>query len=736
MGVRVSEETRTREALIAEIEALRRQLERQDADAQSGVAPNCLVDQALLAETAKALIDFPLNADLYSFIGEQLRQLEGVRFVVISSFESGESEAERSRVRAIAGMDRGLDEVLRILGRSPIGLTLPLAEDSRDALITGSLVGVADLYEITFGEIPRVVCQTLERVFNLGAMHVMGFAAEGRIFGSAVLILHQGAELRNPQLVEGFMGLAAVALRRRQTEEFLEAQRRRLQVLFEEAPVGVTETAMDGRWIRVNRRFCEIVGYSRAELRGMRYQDLTHPDDRVEDNVMARRVLSGQTDSFSLEKRYLCKDGKIIWVSLRVALIRDAEGAPDYFIAVIQDLTERKEMEARLRRQERLAAVGQLAAGIAHDFRNFLSTVILNAQLLMRAPNLSPGAMRKLQAIIDESYKATELVQQILDFGGRTMLRIQPVDLGELTRETVEMLRRTLPETIRLKLEVERGPHRIEADPTRIQSALTNLALNARDAMPEGGVLSFALSDIEVDRNEAPPVGDMTPGSWVRLTVSDTGIGMTADVRSHLFEPFFTTKAVGEGTGLGLAQVFGIVQQHHGHIDVETAPGSGSAFHLYFPISEDGERDGTSQRELEAPMVRSRGVGETLLLVQDEARLREAGRSVLEMLGYRVETAANGREALALCQSPRWAGSPARRIDLVITDLVMPEMGGEALLRELHRIRPDLPFIAVTGYALDGDDLSALRDAGFVAVLTKPIDVDAWAPAIRQALAH
>ena len=725
----MSDEAVSREALHKEIEALRQQLEQTQAGGQPGADSRDIRDQALLAETAKALIDVSPDADIYHFIGDQLQQLEGVLAVVVSSFES---DPPRSQVRAIAGMGRRLDDVFHILGRYPIGLTLPLEEDAQTTLITGSLVEVDGLHTLSFGRIPQAVCRALERTFNLGRMYVMGFAEEGRLFGSAVLILRRSAELRNPQLVEGFMGLAAVALRRRQAQTSLREERKRLRILFEEAPVGVTETDLEGHWIRVNRRFCEIVGYSREELREMRFQDITHPDDRQEDDARAQQVLAGKAPNFSLEKRYLCKDGEVIWVSMRVALIRDAAGRPDYFISVIRDITERKEMEARLRQQERLAAVGQLAAGIAHDFRNLLSTIILNAQLLGGTRGVPAMGLKRIETIIDESYKATDLVQQILDFSGRAMLKRQSLDLETLTRETTEMLDRTLPETIRLELEVGPGPHVIEADPARIQSALTNLALNARDAMPEGGVLGITLSKIQVGRGEMPPVAEMGPGDWVGLTVSDTGIGMTEEVQSHLFEPFFTTKGVGEGTGLGLAQVFGIVRQHRGFIDVETAPGEGSAFHLYFPASADGtEGEATSS---EAPQVRPTGRGETILLVEDEGKLRSAGRSMLESLGYRVETASNGREALAFCQSPRWSKPTSQRIALVVTDLVMPEMGGEALLREVHHFRPDLPFIAITGYALGSDDLLDLQDAGFTEVIAKPIDVDTWARAIRRAL--
>jgi CheY-like chemotaxis protein len=272
----------------------------------------------------------------------------------------------------------------------------------------------------------------------------------------------------------------------------------------------------------------------------------------------------------------------------------------------------------------------------------------------------------------------------------------------------------------------------VEADSGRIQQALTNLTLNARDAMPEGGDLRFALSQLAVSDDEPPPVADMLPGDWVCLSVSDTGTGMTKEVQEHIFEPFFTTKDVDNGTGLGLAQVYGIVRQHKGHIDVETEPGAGTTFYIYLPAyGEEIEEEDATENASDLPQ----GRGETILLVEDEKKLREAGRAMLESLDYRVVTAANGREALAKCQSPRWSGERARPIKLVITDLVMPEMSGEDLMHELQKRKPDLPVLVITGYALQEDDLQALKDMGFMDVIFKPFEVQALAQAVHCALA-
>ncbi len=429
-------------------------------------------------------------------------------------------------------------------------------------------------------------------------------------------------------------------------------------------------------------------------------------------------------------------DGKHLNVLLTMRIPTEAEKLNRVLVSLM-DITERKRLEKQLHQHERLAAVGQLAAGIAHDFRNLLTTIILYANMGLRKPDLPPNLAQNLETIIGESKKAADLVQQILDFSSRAMIQVQPLDLASFIEEVAGILRRTIPENIRLALETR--PEKdttsltVAADPTRIQQVLMNLATNARDAMPNGGELRFALSRIQLGPNDEPPVADMplpsSPsqaggiegGQWVCLAVSDTGTGMTDKVRAHLFEPFFTTKEVGKGTGLGLAQVYGIVRQHEGYVGVETEVGKGTTFRIYLPATRT-ETDIVEKKVSAMPQ----GQGETILLVEDNEKLQEAEREILESLGYRVLVATNGREALEIYQIQGGA-------DLVITDIVMPEMGGRELVQELGKTDPNLKAIGITGYAAE-KVVVELGEMRFLDVIHKPFDIKTLARAIRSAL--
>ncbi|MBN1487022.1 MAG: response regulator [Anaerolineae bacterium] len=391
-----------------------------------------------------------------------------------------------------------------------------------------------------------------------------------------------------------------------------------------------------------------------------------------------------------------------------------------------ETLAKLKDAQEQMRRQERLAAVGQLASGIAHDFRNLLTTIILYANMTLLKPELSPELAPNIETIISESKKAADLVQQILDFSSRSMLRVQAFDLENLIRDMLGMLRRTIPEHVTLSLHADPGnKYIIHADPARIQQALINLATNARDAQPNGGELHFELSCLEVGADSPPPVAEMRPGTWVCLAISDKGTGMTEEVRAHLFEPFFTTKAVGKGTGLGLAQVYGIVRQHKGYIDVAAELGQGTTFFIYLPAYEMGEE--VTQLE-EFPRSHS-SQGETLLFVEDNDNLRYVGQSILEALGYQVLTATNGREALEVY------AEAAGEIDLVITDIVMPEMGGKALVQELQRRDPGLKALGITGYA-EEKITEDLDTAGFLDIIHKPFEIETLGRVIRRSLGN
>jgi CheY-like chemotaxis protein len=315
-------------------------------------------------------------------------------------------------------------------------------------------------------------------------------------------------------------------------------------------------------------------------------------------------------------------------------------------------------------------------------------------------------------------------VGQVLDFSRRTPIETQVVNLRPFIKETARILERTIPESISLLLDMTGEDCIVSADPTRIQQVLLNLVVNARDAMPQGGDLHIGLERLTVAPGEGPVMG-MAPGDWVCLRVSDTGMGMSEQVQEHLFEPFFTTKAPGEGTGLGLAQVYGIVTQHQGIIDVETELGAGTTVRVYLPAFAMAEDVPIAADDGEVPLPQGRG--ETILLVEDEAAIRDVGQGVLESLGYHVLVAENGHQALDV------VGAADGKIDLLLTDVVMPEMGGTDLIRRLRQVIPGIRALAMTGYVVQRD-LEALRAAGFIDVIDKPFGVDILARTVRKAL--
>jgi PAS domain S-box-containing protein len=394
------------------------------------------------------------------------------------------------------------------------------------------------------------------------------------------------------------------------------------------------------------------------------------------------------------------------------------------WVLVIREVTDELATQQQLQRQERLAAIGQLAAGIAHDFNNLMSVIILYAQLLAQSPTIGERERERLNLIEQQGQRGAKMIRQILDFSRRTVLERQPLDLAPLLEEQVKLLERTLPEHIIVQLQIAPGDYVVRADPTRIEQIIVNLAVNARDAMPEGGYLSFALDRLQVAASRSAPVAGMKPGAWVQFTVKDTGTGIAAEALNHLFEPFFTTKAPGQGTGLGLAQVHGIVAQHDGFITVASTVGKGAAFTIYLPALSLV----APERALTAlPTDLASGAGQRILVVEDDPALQRTLAELLELWNYRVATAANGRAALALLEQ---TGEP---FDLILSDVVMPEMSGLALFRALRQHQAPTPMVLMTGHPMV-DELEHLRAIGLQAWLPKPPAAEQLAETIDRVL--
>jgi CheY-like chemotaxis protein len=375
--------------------------------------------------------------------------------------------------------------------------------------------------------------------------------------------------------------------------------------------------------------------------------------------------------------------------------------------------------------------VGQLAAGIAHDFNNIMATIVLYSQMSARADGVPDPIRERMVTINQQALHATKLTRQILDFSRHSVLERRSFDLFPFLKEQVRLLERTMPESIEIKLDYGPGEYIVNADPTRMQQMVTNLSVNARDAMPEGGTLRIGLERIRVEDRREAPLPELEAGVWVQVTVSDTGIGIPPDALLHIFDPFFTTKPASEGTGLGLSQVWGIVKHHEGHIDVTTQEGEGTTFTVYLPALQASQPMALLQEEL---LTLPQGQGETILVVEDNTDAREALVDSLRVLNYRVLAAANGREALDLFKQHAEKADHTRRIALVVSDVVMPEMGGVALLHALREKNYKGQIIMLTGHPMhDTDD--DLRLQGVMEWLQKPVSLEQLADVLARAVA-
>jgi signal transduction histidine kinase/CheY-like chemotaxis protein len=393
------------------------------------------------------------------------------------------------------------------------------------------------------------------------------------------------------------------------------------------------------------------------------------------------------------------------------------------WVMVLRNVTHEREIQQRAQQQERLAAVGQLAAGIAHDFNNILTVIIGFAELARYYHDIDTRLQEIMDRIIKQGKQAGDLIRQIMDFGRQSVTEKYFVDLVPVVHEHISLLERIIPENIRIELDIKPGKYTLKADPTQIQQVLTNLAVNARDAMLDGGTLIFELYLVTFTPGERLPCPDLSPGEWIALAVSDTGSGIAPEIMPHLFEPFFTTKEINEGAGLGLAQVYGIVKQHGGDVEVNSRPGQGAAFTLYLPVST---KPGAGRLQ---PVSRNvpAGNGELILLVEDDVVVLDVIQRLLLSLKYQVITAGNGQEGLAIYENHQ------ADIALVLTDVTMPKMGGVALVQALRERNPDIKVVVMTGYRLEAETKGPLSQ-GFAARLQKPLTVQQVAQTVHQAL--
>lgn len=526
-----------------------------------------------------------------------------------------------------------------------------------------------------------------------------------------------------------FACILADITQQKKDQERLRESEERFRTIFEQAAVGVARGSIEGHFLEVNDKFCQIVGYSREELYYVTFREITHPEDRSLDERKLQRVLKGGMDNYEIEKRFIRKDGGSVWVNLYTNAVRNHDGRIKYAIAIATDISERKKIEAereklqnQLNQAQRLESIGNLAGGIAHDFNNILFPIIGISEMLMEDLDPSSPEHENAEEIFKAGRRGSDLVKQILAFSRQAEQKKSPTRVQHILKEVLKLSRSTLPANIEINQDIQPDCGMILADSTQIHQVAMNIITNAYHAVESGGgSISVRLREMALEDTDLPDP-NLEPGKYAVLSIFDTGIGIAPDVIESIFDPYFTTKALGKGTGLGLAVVHGIVKDHHGAIKVYSEVDRGTAFHVYLPLM--GKTVEALPTDTKKPSPKG---DERILLVDDEAPIAKLEEHILTRLGYKITSRLHSVEALELFKANPDA------FDLVISDMTMPLLTGAQLAKALLSIRPDIPIIICTGFSEKIDEEKALS-IGVKGFLMKPIVRNQLAQMVRNVL--
>lgn len=604
----------------------------------------------------------------------------------------------------------------RPIGIARVGLSLERVRQRtlsimRTALLLAGICFVTGLFAMWFvaRAIIRPVRQLEEAARTIGT-------------GDLSIRIHPAADDELGSLARTFNTMANRLQQQMEQREQAEQQMRRLMLAVEQAAEMVLVLDANGYVQYANPATRRIIGIHNGKLVGLNPFMLQRPSDQAAlvakawEEISAGRIWSG-----SMIQRL--QDGTERMLEQTIAPVRNDRGEVIGFVAIGRDVTRERMLEERLRQAQKMEAIGTLAGGIAHDFNNILAAIIGYAELSCAHKNLEQGIRYNLEQILKASNRAADLVRQILAFSRKSLQERRPVEFNRILKETVQMLRASIPTTIDLKLKLPRESIMIMGDASQLQQVLMNLCINAAQAIGDRhGHIMVLLGVRELSGEDISLYPELRPGQYACLTVQDDGPGMPAEVLGHIFEPFFTTKPVDKGTGMGLAVVDGIVKSHGGTVRVTSSPGEGATFEVFIPRLENAG----GEEMLDDGMTIPRGT-ERILLVDDELFLVETGRQMLSALGYQVTAIQDSREAYRLITED------PDRFDLVITDQTMPGMTGVELARQIKKLNPDLPIILCSGYT-DAVTPEQAAAEGIAAFLYKPVDKRIIATALRKAL--
>jgi PAS domain S-box-containing protein len=528
------------------------------------------------------------------------------------------------------------------------------------------------------------------------------------------------------EIVDHATHLAGIAIEHDRAQTQLRVTEDRYRTLVERLPAitYIAELGADGPWHFVSPQIQRMLGYSPEEWLAdpNSWMNRIHIEDR-EIALAAEKRFQETHELFYAEYRMSARDGRLLWVRDEAVLLQETEDHGLVMQGVLYDITAQKRLEEELRHSQKMEAVGQLAGGVAHDFNNLLMLIQAHNERLRRGLDPANPAAQDAMEIEKAVARAAALTRQLLAFGRKQILHVKVLDLNTVVTDVVKMLHRLLGSNIAVSSVLAPALGRVKADPGQIEQVILNLAVNARDAMPQGGRVTLETRNVEIDGKNARSREGVPHGKYVMLAVQDTGVGMDRETQTHMFEPFFTTKEPGKGTGLGLATVYGVVKQMDGAIWLRSSPGAGTTFEIYLPAVEGAEpvaAPSETRRTLDASPTGT----ETILLVEDQDGIRDLVREFLQRKGYVVLFAGDGEDALRIATEHKLP------IHLLLTDVIMPNLGGRVLAPRVKELHPDIKVLFMSGYA----EPEVGKKDGDAPVLQKPFLLEALAHKVRSVL--
>ncbi|MHC4874225.1 MAG: hybrid sensor histidine kinase/response regulator, partial [Planctomycetota bacterium] len=501
------------------------------------------------------------------------------------------------------------------------------------------------------------------------------------------------------------------------------AEKKRAELYLEIAEAIIVELDSEGKILVINKRGRELLGYTSAELIGENWFDIATPEEQVDQvREVHKSIISGEMENIEyFNNEILTKEGKRRFVAWHNTSCIDDAGNITGSLSSGIDITESKKMQDQLLHSSKMDAIGQLAGGVAHDFNNQLGGILGYAEILLRRVR-DKDLNRYIEFIIKAANHAAALTEKLLAFARKQHIASSTIDIHEPLNESIALLKSTIDRIVKVEVSLNADLTEVIGDPSQLQSAFLNLGINASHAMPDGGIIYIDSRNVDLDRNYCKASEfDIYPGTYIEVEIKDTGEGIPSEDLKHIFEPFFTTKKQGEGTGLGLAAVYGTVQQHKGMIEVRSVAHEGTSFHLLFPIGKAVQNE-----ILPVTPTTIHGTG-CILVIDDEEIMRFLCKEILQELGYKVLSAENGKIGVEVFEDN------IDKVDLVILDMIMPEMNGRDCFNALKKIKPDLPIIISSGFSReeDIDDIKATENVPFI---KKPYSLAALSQLLKSSL--